>query len=191
MQFVLKWVLHSTLRAKFKEFCVSGQILPYVAGTLNSCAALSDAKGYPVTWIRHTKLRNECHPTIKLEVRVGRSNHMRCKTPHTWTTSNVYHTVLGVHCAKEIRLSGCYVLWSLEGTDKPYISSSLDVGVSRLFEHEKLAGPSDTGHYVVATRLFHHSWAKWDMILGQRAKSQGWIFMVELPSGMAHWELCN
>lgn len=43
------------------------------------------------------------------------------------------------------------------GIDKPYISLSLGLGVSRLFEHEKLARPSDTGHYVVTTRLFHHS----------------------------------
>lgn len=35
-----------------------------------------------------------------------------------------------------------------------------------LFEHEELARPSDSGHYVVTTGLFHHSKAKWDMTLG-------------------------
>lgn len=53
-----------------------------------------------------------------------------------------------------------------------------------MFEHEKLARPSDSGHYVVATLLFHRSWAKWDVVLGQRANLQGWLFMVVPPSGM-------
>lgn len=70
---------------------------------------------------------------------------------------------------------------------KPYISSSLGLGVRRLFEHEKLARPSDTGHYVVATRLFHRSRAKWDMVPGQRANFRGWIFMVDLlPLGIVN-----
>lgn len=98
----------------------------------------------------------------------------------------------GVDCIKEIRGSGCRVLQPLEGTDKPYVSRSLGPAVSRLFEHEKLARPSDTGHYVVATRLFHYSWAKWDVMPGQRA-NQCWLFMVEPPWGMvtAHREPCN
>lgn len=108
-------------------------------------------------------------------------------------TTKGYHALLSVDCVKEIRGSCCHVLWPLEGTDKPYISLSLGLGVSRLFEHEKLAGPSDTGHYVVTTRLFHHSWAKWDVVLGQRANLQGWLFTVEPPSGMVgtRRELCN
>lgn len=84
-------------------------------------------------------------------------------------TTKGCHAVHGADCVKEIRGSGCHVLRPLEGTDKPYISPSLGLGVSRLFEHEKLARPSDTGHYVVATRLFHQSWAKWDVVPGQRA----------------------
>lgn len=51
--------------------------------------------------------------------------------------------------------------------------------VRALFEHEELARPSDSGHYVVATGLFHHSKAKWDMMLGQRA-------LVEPPSSMVN-----
>lgn len=43
--------------------------------------------------------------------------------------------------------------------------------VRDVFEHEKLARPSDSGHYVVATRLFHHSQAKWDMMPGQSGTS--------------------
>lgn len=39
-------------------------------------------------------------------------------------------------------------------------------GVSRLFQHEKLARPSDTGHYVVTTRLFQH-------LLGQMGRGAG------------------
>lgn len=100
--------------------------------------------------------------------------------------------LLAVAFVKEIRGSGCHVLWPLEGTDKPYISPRLGLVVSCLFEREKLARPSDTGHYVVATRLFHHGWAKWDVVLGQRANLQGWLFMVEPPWGMvtAHRESC-
>ncbi len=101
------------------------------------------------------------------------------------TTAKDHHTVLGEDCVKEIRGSGCHVLRLLEGTDKPYISTSLVLGVSRLFQHEKLAGPSDTGNYVVATRLFHHSWAKWDVVPGQRASLKAWLFLVELLTGIA------
>lgn len=35
-----------------------------------------------------------------------------------------------------------------------------------LFEPDELAQPSDSGHYVVASALFHPSKAKWDMMLG-------------------------
>lgn len=70
------------------------------------------------------------------------------------------------------------------GTYKPYIRPSLGPGVSRLFEHEKLARPSDSGHYVVATRLFHHRWAKLDVVLVERANFQNWLFKVEPPSGI-------
>lgn len=56
--------------------------------------------------------------------------------------------------------------------------------VRRLFEHEKLARPSDTGHYVVAARLFHHSQAKWDTVPGHRADSQAWIFTAGFPLGV-------
>lgn len=87
-----------------------------------------------------------------------------------------------VDFVKEIRGSCCCVLWPLEGTDKPYISSSLGPVVSRLFEHEELAKPLDTGHYVVATRLFHQSWAKWDAVLCKRANLQSWLLMAEPPS---------
>lgn len=75
-------------------------------------------------------------------------------------------------CVEEIQESGCSVLWLLEGNFKPCISTSLSMGVSRLFEHEKLARPSDSGHYVVATRLFRHSWTEWDVVQSQRQASK-------------------
>lgn len=99
------------------------------------------------------------------------------------TAGPIMSSYTGLDSVKEIRGFGCHVLRSLEGSDKPYISWSLGLGVRRLFEHEKLARPSDTGHYVVAARLFHHSQAKWDTVPGQRADSQAWIFTADLPLG--------
>lgn len=101
------------------------------------------------------------------------------------TAGPIMSTSTGLDSVKEIRGFGCHVLRSLEGSDKPYIiAESLGLGVRRLFEHEKLARPSDTGHYVVAAWLFHRSQAKWDTVLGQSADSQAWIFTTELAWGV-------
>lgn len=106
-----------------------------------------------------------------------------CLVPQN-TAGPIMSSSPGLDSVKEIRGFGCHVLRSLEGSDKPYISWSLGLGVRRLFEHEKLARPSDTGHYVVAARLFHRSQAKWDTVLGQSAGSQAWIFTTDRPWGV-------
>lgn len=106
-----------------------------------------------------------------------------CLLPQN-TAGPIMSSLPGLDSVKEIRGFGCHVLRSLEGSDKPYISWSLGLGVRRLFEHEKLARPSDTGHYVVAARLFHRSQAKWDTVLGQSVDSQAWIFTTDLPWGV-------